>query len=111
MTSDELAAHAALHAHEAMIASGIDVPTRLRVIRAVRDGILGDGRDQYEHTRDDGTVVQAFESKTPAQVVDDMIEEARDLLVYNVQLTTRLFDLRDALGVHELDDVSQDVDK
>lgn len=100
MTSDELAARCCLATARALTAQNVPDDTAHRVLQSVRDGILRDGREQYE-TVTDGETTQAFEAKTPTQVVDDMLEEARDLVAYGVMLSVRLHALRDGLDALE----------
>lgn len=94
MTSDELAARCTLATARALEAQNVDTDTAHRVMQAVRDGIMSDGRRQYEMLAGDEPM-QAFEAKTPTVLVDDMLEEARDLINYAVMLTVRLTALRD----------------
>jgi Uri superfamily endonuclease len=53
-------------------------------IASCRDRIQGIGRAQYDH----GTH-QRFETKSPAELLVDLIEEAEDLIVYGVMVRIR----------------------
>lgn len=58
-------------------------------VLAVRERILGIGREQYERNGR-----QQFEDMTPAQIVQFGLEEAEDLIAYAVMLRIRLNEVK-----------------